>query len=201
MENPLTEKLFQEIVEEYKKSIVIPDEKPKHQFFLCTVGLVGAGKTTVIKPLASRLSLIRISGDEIRKILKSKGLGYDKVWNIGDTIGIEFARQGYSLANDTDGATPKTREALEKLANELGTKVFYIHINPPEEFILNKLRNFKHTWLFKDGDQAIENYYQRKHLHENLNLPYLFTFDTSANDLEEQINKAAVLIKSESGNN
>ncbi|MDE1944098.1 MAG: hypothetical protein KGH97_01205 [Patescibacteria group bacterium] len=46
------------------------------QVFLAPVGRVGAGKTTVVKPLAERLGLVRISSDEIRKLLKERGLGY-----------------------------------------------------------------------------------------------------------------------------
>lgn len=197
----LSQNDFDIVLKEYEHTIFVPKQKPLHQFFLCPVGLIGAGKTTVLKPLAEKLSLIRISGDEIRKLLHDRGFGYDQTWEIGSTLVKKFAHEGYSIANDTDGATPKTREALEELVRKLNAKVVYIHINPPEEFILNKLRNFKHTWLYRDGEQAIKNYYERKSLHENLHLPYTFTFDTSADNLEEQINKAVDIIKTKSDNN
>ena len=132
--------------------------------------------------------------------MHDRGLGFDQVWEVGSLVVKKFAHQGYSIANDTDGATPRTREALEKLSAELGVKLLYIHINPPEEFILSKLKNFKHTWLYRDSDQAIKNYYERKPLHQNLQLPYLFTFDPSANNLEEQLAKAEELIRVETGN-
>ncbi|MFH1170183.1 MAG: AAA family ATPase [Candidatus Vogelbacteria bacterium] len=196
----LPQEVFGATVVEYEHSLFLPEQKLRHQFFLCPIGLIGAGKTTVLKPLAERLSLVRISGDEIRKILHDKGLNYDQVWEMGAALVKKFAYQGYSVANDTDGATPKTREALEKLSLELGSKLLYIHINPPEDFILNKLKNFKHTWLYRDSDQALKNYYDRKPLHQNLNLPYFFTFDTSADNLEEQINRAEKLIRLETGN-
>ena len=61
--------VYEEVRAEYEASLKIPRNKPKKQFFVLPVGLVGAGKTTVMKPLAEKLSLLRISGDEIRKIL------------------------------------------------------------------------------------------------------------------------------------
>lgn len=196
----LSQEDFNLVLQEYEQLIFIPKQKPINQFFLCPVGLVGSGKTTVTKPLAERFNLIRISGDEIRKILHDKGYGYEKVWDIGSLLAEKYARLGYSVAMDTDCATLRTREALEKLAKELGAKVIYIHINPPEDFIINKLKNYRHSWLFKDGEQAIENYKQRKPLHERLNLPYLFRFDTSSSNLEQQIIESEKLIKAETGN-
>lgn len=189
-----------EVLSEYERSIKIPESKPTSQFFLCTVGMIGSGKTTVIKPLAEKLSLVRISSDEIRKVLHDKGLGYDSTWDIASRLANKFAREGHSIANDTDGATPRTRVALEELASELGSKVFYIHINTPEEVILNRLRNYEPSWLFKSPKHAVENYLNRKPLHENLVLTYIYTFDTSRDDLQEQIDKAMEIILVKSGN-
>ena len=197
----LSQETFDSVLKEYEKSITLPKQKPAQQFFLCPVGLIGSGKTTVLKSLSEKLSLVRVSGDEIRKLLHNRGLGYDQVWEIGSILVKKFAHQGHSIANDTDGATSRTREALEELAQELQAKIIYIHINPPEEFILNKLRTFKHTWLYRNAEQAIENYNQRKPLHKNLSLPYVFTFDTSVENLGSQIEEATRLIKLESGNN
>ncbi|MBU4480038.1 hypothetical protein KKG48_01160, partial [Patescibacteria group bacterium] len=51
----------------FKSQIKIPKNKPKKQIFFCPVGLVGAGKTTVTKPISKKLGLLRISSDELRK--------------------------------------------------------------------------------------------------------------------------------------
>jgi len=47
----------QRIKKEYEDTLVFPVIKPDPQFVLCPIGLVGAGKTTVMMPLAERLSL------------------------------------------------------------------------------------------------------------------------------------------------
>ena len=88
-----SDKIISEIVEIYKPQIKIPKIKPEKQFFLCPVGLIGSGKTTVLNLLSERLSLVKISGDEIRKILKDRGYGYDLTWNIGKVLIQEFANK------------------------------------------------------------------------------------------------------------
>jgi hypothetical protein len=72
--------------------------------------------------------------------------------------------------------------------------VVWIHINPPENFILNKLNNYNHTWLFKDADEAVATYYRRKPLHQDLKLEFAYVFDTSKPDIQSQINTAVPLI-------
>ena len=69
------------LIDDIEKNIVIPEPKGE-KFLLCPVGIIGAGKTTVVKPLAEKLGLVRISNDEIRKTLKEAE--YD----------LEYARNG-----------------------------------------------------------------------------------------------------------
>lgn len=91
-------------------------------------------------------------------------------------------------------ATPKTQVSINDQAARYGIRVFWLHVNPPEEFILSKLRAYKHTWLFKDSDEAVKKYYSRKPLHENLTLDFTYTFDTSRSDLTEQLDDAYKVI-------
>ncbi len=58
----------------YTSFLKIPEKKPLKQILLCPVGLVGAGKTTVLKPMAEKLNLIRVSTDELREMLKKTDL-------------------------------------------------------------------------------------------------------------------------------
>lgn len=88
--------------QEYQKQLVLPpiDKVPAKQFFLCPVGLVGAEKTTVVKPLSETLSLVRISSDEIRKILKEQEVGYGQLMEIVQPLAEELALRGFSIAFD-----------------------------------------------------------------------------------------------------
>ncbi|HRY52858.1 MAG TPA: AAA family ATPase [Candidatus Portnoybacteria bacterium] len=183
------------ILQKYKNSLVVYEKKPVRKFFLCPVGLVGAGKTTVLKPLAEQMQTVRVSTDEIRRILKNKGYNYDFVGEIALKLIEDFAKEGYSVAIDADCVNKK--DNIEKLAKEAGAKIIWLHINPPEEFIINKLRNFKNGWLVEDNEEMVRNYFERKSLHQKLDFPFLYVFDTSKNNLKEQIKEAEDLIKGE----
>ncbi len=194
MTDSLSEDILESIRNEYKETLEFPQIIPGKQIFLCSVGLVGAGKTTVIKPLAKKLGLLRISGDEIRFILNNRGLSYSSAFEIGKRMIEKYAKQGYSIAHDTDCATPKTIEAITLLSKELAVDVIWVHINPPEEFIINKLTNYNHTWLFKNAEEAVCEYRSRKKFHENLPMNFIYTFDTSKENLNNQIKEAFSII-------
>lgn len=183
------------VLNDYESTLSVPKLRPEKLFVLCPVGLVGAGKTTVVKPLSERLGLVRISGDEIRKMLKERGLGYENVSRIVFSLAEKYIKNGYSIAIDSDCASEHTQKMISKAASEYKAMPVWIHINPPESFIVDKLKNFKHTWLFKNADEAIKNYLDRKPLHENLAMPFAYAFDTSKLDLEKQMKEAVEIIK------
>lgn len=189
-----TDSVIRDIASQYEKYLTIPDYKPRNQFILCPVGLVGAGKTTVVKPLSEKLSLIRISGDEIRKLLKERGYGYERVQDISTIVMKKYLERGHSTCNDNDCVTQKTQDILNAHKKNYGLRLVWIHINPPEKFILDKLRNLKPNWL-GSAERMVENYYQRKSLHENLNFPFIYTFDTSRENLAQQIDETVVIIR------
>ena len=189
------------VQQEYQKQLVLPptNKVPAKQFFLCPVGLIGAGKSTVMKLLSEILSFVRISSDDIRKLLKEHGTSYEHLMEIVRPLAEELAARGFSIGFDADCGNPKTKEMISALAKRMGIKVFWIHINPPEDFILNKLRTYNHTWLFKNGKEAIENYYRQKQkrAEENIHFDFTVTLDTSKPDLADQIKNTASLITKE----
>lgn len=173
----------------FKSSIEIPENVPKKQFFFCPVGLVGAGKTTITKPISERLGLVRLSTDELRKLLKENGYDYSPIKQIGLTLAQEFAQKGFSVAFDMDCGNPEVKEFVEKLAEKLQIKVIYVHIDTPKEYIFEKFRRHPPSWLASNPEDMINNYYAQKEKRdkENTSFNYLFTFDTSRPDLEKQI--------------
>jgi len=184
---------FNRIKQIYISSLEIPKMKPEKQFLLCPVGLVGAGKSTVVIPLSKKLNLVRLSHDDIRKLLKENGFNYDRSKEMAMQIIKEFLDQGYSVALDANCGSEDSLRRIQEIKKSYGLKVLWIHINPPEEFIVNKLKNFNHTWLFNSGDEAVEGYFRYKKDFgdfQNLPLGYIYTFDTSKSDLEYQIKEA-----------
>ncbi len=188
---------FASIKNIFVEQLHVPRSKPVNQFLLCPVGLVGAGKSTVVVPLAEKLNLVRISHDEIRKILKENGFNYDLSKEIALEVISDFLKTGYSVAIDANCGSAETFDHIKKIESEYGIKAMWIHINPPEAFIVNKLRNFKHSWLFRDGEEAVSGYYEYKNKYgdgTNLGIRFSYVFDTSKSDIQEQIKEAERVI-------
>lgn len=194
-------KSLEEVEIEFRNSIEIPKIKNTQQIFFCPVGLVGAGKTTVTKPISRELNLLRVSSDELRKILKENNHSYDPIADIGSKTVNDFAEQGYSIAFDMDCGNPKTKSWIETLAKRLNTEAFFVHITAPEEFIFNKFRNHPPSWLANDPQVMIDNYLEQKRVRmkENTKFNFFYVFDTSKSDIKGQIEDCINLIKSDAG--
>lgn len=188
----ITEAVYQEVYSEYTNAIRLPKEKPIVQYLLCPIGLVGAGKTTVVTPLSEKLSLARVSNDEIRKLFHDRGYGYERVRDVAFAIITGLVKQGYSVCVDSDCASKV--DFIKEEAVELNLKVVWIHINPPEEFIIHKLSHLEPNWL-GTGEEMVANYFERKPLHKHFDLDFTYTFDTSRADLEKQIEESVPVIK------
>lgn len=190
-------KSLEEIEVLFRSQIKIPKNKPLKPFFFCPVGLVGSGKTTVTKDISERFNLVRISTDELRKILKENGYNYDELKNIIFKIAKEFAETGYSISFDMNCGNTETQKVIRKFSNDLHVPVIWVHVNPPEEFIINKLKSFNHTWLFRDSEQAIENYFQQKEeiTKEIGKIEYSYIIDTSRNNLKDQLEELSLIIE------
>lgn len=181
---------YQRIKEFYKNKLKYPSKNPEKQYLLCLIGLVGSGKSTVIKPLCKKLHLLRVAADEIRQLLYEECFNMKRITELTTAVIDECLGAGYSVAIDSDSINAV--DICEGHSKKHGIKIFWVHINPPEKFIINKLKKYKHTWLFKDADDAIESYNYRKKLHENLSrFKFIYTFDPSKDDLPKQIVDAA----------
>mgnify|MGYP006054105383 FL=1 len=190
------------IISEYEKTLNIPKNPPEKQFLLCPVGLIGSGKTTTMRALSKKLSLVRISNDDVRKII------HDNYKSLVDTEGFthiistlfkKYLSLGYSIAADGDCASEKAQALISERQKEFNTKVIWIHINTPEEFIIKNLLQDRRTWLFANGEEAVKNYMKRKEIHQNLPMPFIYTFDMSLGTFDTQVDEATELIKREVG--
>lgn len=185
----------------YLATLELPAHKSDSQIIICPVGLVGSGKTTVVKPLSQQLNLVRLSTDEIRLILKDKGYNWEKTFQVGEYVILNILKTGHSIALDLDCAGH--RSELEALAEKFDYKLVWIHINPPEEYILNKLHNLDkinndHPKIFnpRSVQSVINNYQRRKVLHQKLDFPFVYTFDPSqSGDLARQVKEAVQIIE------
>jgi predicted kinase len=178
-----------EIEREFKSQLAIPQLKPSSQLFFCPVGLVGAGKTTITKPISEKFNLLRISSDELRKLLKENGYSYEPLKDILLNISSDYAKQGYSIAFDMDCGNPILINAVEEWAAHSGAKVIWVHINTPQEFIFEKFKKHPPTWLADNPQIMIDNYLAQKERRqkEGRVFDFFYEFDTSRDDIKVQI--------------
>lgn len=188
----------QAILKEYEQTLVLPTSKSQPQFTLCPVGLTGSGKTTVATALSEKLDLLRICRDDMRRISKQKNYDYSTSLNEMTRYIIEkYLQQGYNIAIDAD-CIGSVREYMDQMQQRIGIVPVWIHINPPESFMIanNSRRTFENTnGLFKDADAALAAYERRKPLHQHLTLPFVYTFDPSKDNFNQQIDEACEKIR------
>jgi 8-oxo-dGTP pyrophosphatase MutT (NUDIX family)/predicted kinase len=186
---------YAEMLRIFEETIALPPKPSRPQFLVCPIGEIGAGKSTVLKPLSKRLSLLRFEGDDLRKVFREHGYTFDDLYDCSESVLWKYAQQGYSIAIDGDCSSTRMQNTIRALQLSCGVQVFWIHINPPEDFIINKLRTYTHTWLFRDGEHAVEDYKKRKATREHPDVPFIYEFDPSRDDLHVQIEEAAQYIE------
>ncbi len=185
---------IEQVIKDFEQTLVFPKEKPRPQFLLCPVGYVGSGKSTVMKPLCEMLSLLRVSNDEIRLLLGEHKYGNETLQIAAEVI-EKYARQGFSIGLDSNASTAFNSERFNRLISELDIQAVWILINPPEDYIVNKLSNYSHGTLFRNKEEALSSYQKSKELVKTDGIPFVYEFDPSRDDLEKQINEALSVIK------
>ncbi len=190
--NDLPDAAIAEVFDAYERVIPLPKAPGVKPWILCVVGLVGAGKTTVVKPVSERLGLARVSSDELRVLLRDRGYNFLRTRELAKMLIEKYLRQGFGVSIDADNVDPEHQAILQKAADAAQIPIIRIHINPPEAFILDKLQNriqYVPSGILENADAAIANYFRRKPLHEKyLSLiTFDWVFDTSKDNLARQI--------------
>ncbi len=188
-------KTIEEIENEFRNQIKIPLTKPSKQFFFCPAGFIGSGKTTISKQISEKFNLVRISNDELRLLLNENSYDFSSLKEIILSVSEQFVKDGYSMAFDMNCANPITKEKIDTFSK---IPIVWVHINPPEEFIINNIKNRNNPKFFNDVDQVIENYrYQKKALGEYMNkVNYDYKLDPSRDDFPKQMEELYALIES-----
>lgn len=189
-------KTIEEVQDEYKNNLSIPSIKPTVQCLVCPVGLIGSGKTTVITPIASELNLVRVSNDEYRILLKQNGHNYETVKSFIRTTCTNLLEQGHSIALDANCGGQTTYSFIKKAEEIYRVKVFWLHINTPEEYALEGLR-LRQSPMVETNEDWIRNRENQKERIEHLGYEFDFfaTFDISRTDFEAQITNCIEQLK------
>jgi len=160
--------------DQFEALLVFPVNEPKTPFLLCTVGLVGSGKTTIMSALKEHLPGVYLRTDDMRRFLADQGYQTARTSEIAEVIIERLVKKGHSVLVDADCAADYWREPAEALA-QYGVGIFWVHVVTSEAVILDRLRDDNPDREYK-GEAARENYENRKVLHEHLSHPFYFTF-------------------------
>jgi predicted kinase len=179
--------VLDQVAIEYERTIEVPGHIPSAQWMLMPVGLIGSGKTSVLRPLSTHFGLVRISTDEIRERLRAHGHSYAGCREIATALGKKYLDRGYSVAFDANNGSPTGLERMRRVHETFpDVPQIFINIDPPDEFIIEKLKHYRHTWLFENGEAAIAAFRKNKASFILPDLPFIYRFDTSR-ALEPQV--------------
>jgi predicted kinase len=190
-------------VENYLKTIDTPHDNTKKLFAVGLIGLVGSGKSTFARVLASKLNLYIASNDRIRRWLNGQGIdGASPEQATLQEIAEATTRFLYSnrISHIIDADLMKFQDvALDNAVNH-SARLFFVEVMAPEEVILQRLRqrdagNIDQQDLSRVG---VEEYVKRKAIHEAMPRPdkLLMTIDTSQ-DLESQVDRLVEKLRKE----
>ncbi len=194
--NELSDVDFERIFKETEEELVFPDKKPDGVFFVAIVGLIGTGKTTIMKEISQRLGLLRICTDDVRWRLFRQGFNFERTREIAGKLAFKYADEGYSIGFDSDAAGAFVLKNIDNILLQVPGPIVWLHVTAPEEIILERLDESNTDREYR-GEEAISHYHRRKALHENLTMPFLYEFDTSRDDLGVQLDEAEVKIREE----
>jgi len=109
------------------------------------IGVAGAGKTTVLEPLADKYNYVYLSPDKIREELTGAALDQtrnNEVWDIARERLVQYLNKGENVIFDATFTNGKERRAFIKFARDNGAeKVQGLFITTPPE--IAKERNKK----------------------------------------------------------
>lgn len=186
---------LQQITSEYERSLEIPTHKPSPACIVLPVGRVGAGKTTVMKPLCQKLSLLRISTDEIRLLIEDRSYFDGSPQQIALSLVKKYAELEYGIGVDANCSTIWQSATLTELLTSSQLQPLWIHVNPPENYIIKKLTHHPPSKLFKNSAEALSSYEQSKQKVVTTGIPFVYEFDSAREDLDQQIDEAVAKIK------
>ncbi len=175
------------IIQEYRSGLVFPAKQ--QPWLLCAIGLVGVGKSTIMKQLCVSFGLVRVVSDDIRSLVGLKGYNYERMNEVFLRLISELLAEGYAVGVDADCV--KEQERILAYAGKASIRVTWIHVTAPEDVILARLQEDNLSREYR-GPQAIADYWRRKPLHAvPLLVQVAYTFRT------EQLNSAEQLVEAE----
>ncbi len=203
-------KIINETSKQFIDSLRITQRRTKKPIVVAMVGLVGSGKSSVARTIATSTKATIVSGDKIRLAFTKKKQSYISVRNIAEKIVFSVLEKGGNVIIDSDFIDKEKRKNLKKRAGKIGAKLFYVRTFTERDVMIKRLikAKYNNNNLFKNSTIAIREMWRRTPLHyrwigegggrfilRKLRVPFVAEIDTGK-DWKKQIK--AVIRKIES---
>ena len=127
-------------------------EKTKEPVLIAMIGLVGSGKSTVAKFVASKIGAKLLSGDKIRLQLRKEGKSYDQKGQIMESEALKALKMGRSVILDSDHIS--SIEELEKKCLERNIKLFTLYVTCDPDIAIGRIINSRVEQFFKGASSS-----------------------------------------------
>lgn len=130
--------------EVFLSGLQVKKRKTRKPFIVAIVGLVGSGKSSVAKELASLIGANIIEGDEIRVCLRKIGERYEGTRKIAENAAFEIVRQGGNIVMDSDHIDAKKRASLREKAKKAKARLVFIRTYADYDIVVDRVRSAKY---------------------------------------------------------
>jgi len=104
----------------------IAKRKTEKPVIVAFIGLIGSGKSSVAKELASQIGATVIEGDDIRIELRKQDERYERARAIAENVAIEVVKQGGNVILDSDFIDRNKRASLREKARNAGIRLVFV---------------------------------------------------------------------------
>ncbi|MEK7070029.1 MAG: AAA family ATPase, partial [Patescibacteria group bacterium] len=148
--------------EVYANKLDIALRKTKKPLIVGIVGLIGSGKSTIAKELASLIGATVVSGDDIRICLRKEKEKYDNTRLIAENIAEAKIGMGGNVIIDSDFIDQKKRVSLKEKAKKVGAKVIFIRTYADLDVVIGRIMDADYENIPEDFFGGASSSYQGK---------------------------------------
>lgn len=132
------------IVKDYIRTLKLPKVKSKKPVIIVLIGIPASGKSYLAQNLATNLSLVMLSENDIQSFLVPKisffERGQDAITQFIKEVIKILVKDGFNCILDANLRTAKIRQELREAVEKLKGDVVVIHLNCPKKVAYNRIR-------------------------------------------------------------
>ncbi len=186
----LSKNIFDKILGEISKELkhVLEENKP---IIICFAGIPCSGKTRLAKKIEEKYKGVRISNDNIRKVLGDFIQEKEKHEKVLREFLINLLKD-YPFKNRfiiLDSGIERKFDEVKKVADAAGLKMFVIQVIAPKEEILKRIKK-KDPERFEKHPEDIKRWFKEyKEFNKNHKSDFVFRTDDDLKELYSEIEK------------